>query len=129
METFSYIVKAMEHLYQLIVSAFAKFLAADLSTSQARFGLYGRWVVGGSDQPALESESQLDQTRASQRAWTQRFANLPNPYSDLVAFYETGASLGRWENHILDVYGPNSEKLWGVPLKSLIDSANTAGAI
>jgi len=52
-------VKAMEHLYQLIVSAFAKFRAADLSTNQARFGLYGRWVVGGGDQPVPESELQL----------------------------------------------------------------------
>ena len=128
-ETLSYIVKAMEHLYQLIVSAFAKFLAANLSISQARFGLYGRWVVGGSDQPVSESALQLDQARASQGAWAQRFGSLPNPYSDLVAFYETGASLGRWENHILDVYGPNGEKLWGVPLKSLIDSANTARTI
>lgn len=119
----------MEHLYQLIVSAFAKFLAADLSTDQARFGLYGRWVVGGGDQPVPESELQLDQARASQAAWAQRFFSLPNPYSDLVAFYETGASLGRWENHILDVYAPNGEKLWGVPLKSLIDSANTTRTI
>lgn len=119
----------MEHLYQLIASAFAKFLAADLSTTQARFGLYGRWVVDGSEQPVPDSESQLDQARASQGAWAQRFVSLPNPYSDLVAFYETGASLGRWENHILDVYGPNGEKLWGVPLKSLIDSANAARTI
>src|SRR4051812_31262680 len=43
----------MEHLYQLIVSAFAKFLAADLSTDRARFGLYGRWVVDASDQPEM----------------------------------------------------------------------------
>jgi hypothetical protein len=128
-ESFSYNRQAMEHLYQLIVSAFAKFLAADLSTNQAKFGLYGRWVVDGSDRPVPESELQLDQARASQGAWAQRFVSLPNPYSDLVAFYETGASLGRWENHILDVYGPNGEKLWGVPLKSLIDSANTTRII
>lgn len=119
----------MEHLYQLLVSAFAKFLAANLSTSQARFGLHGRWVVGGSDPFVPESELQLDQARASQGAWARRFVSLPNPYSDHVAFYETGASLGRWENHVLDVYGPNGEKLWGVPLKSLIDAANTARTI
>jgi hypothetical protein len=115
----------MEHLYQLIVSAFAKFLATKLSTDRARFGLYGRWVVDESDQPVPESESHLDRARASQRVWAQRFTSLPNPYSDLVAFYETGASLGRWENHILDVYGPSGERLWGIPLKSLIDSAHT----
>lgn len=119
----------MEHLYQMIVSAFAKFLAAGLSTNQARFGLYGRWVVDGTDRPVPGSELQLEQARASQGAWAERFVSLPNPYSDLVAFYETGASLGRWENHILDVYGPDGETLWGVPLKSLIDSANNARII
>ena len=119
----------MEHLHQLIVSAFSKFLDANLSTSQARLGLHGRWVVGGSDQPVPEAELQLDQARASQGAWAKRFVSLPNPYSDLVAFYETGATLGRWENHILDVYGPNGEKLWGIPLKSLIDAAASARAI
>jgi hypothetical protein len=119
-------VKAMERLYQLIASAFAKFLAADLSMTQARFGLYGRWVVDACDQPVPASESHLDQARVSQAAWTRRFVSLPNPYSDLVAFYETGACLGRWENNILDVYDPDGQKVWGIPLKSLVDSAHTA---
>lgn len=103
----------MEHLYQLIASAFAKFQAAGLSIDRARIGLHGWWVADGSDQPVARSESQLDRALACQGAWTQRFENLPNPYSDLVAFYETGASLGRWENHILDVYGPSGEMLGG----------------
>lgn len=115
----------MEHLYQLIASAFAKFQAADLSPDQVRFGLYGRWVVDGSDRSLPESESDLDRAHASQQVWARRFASLPNPYSDLVAFYQTGASLGRWENYILDVYAPSGERLGGIPLKSLIDSART----
>ncbi|WP_147328064.1 MULTISPECIES: hypothetical protein [unclassified Duganella] len=111
-------------LYELIVSAFAKFLAADLSVSRARFGLFGTWVVTEDDAPVTITESQLNRASASCTDWSRRFPNSPNPYADLVNFYESGASLGRWENNILDIYGPDGEKLWGVPLSSLIESAN-----
>lgn len=111
-------------LYELIVSAFAKFLAADLSVSRARFGLFGTWVVAEDDAPVPSSESQLNRASASCNDWSRKFPNSPNPYVDLVKFYELGASLGRWENNIIDIYGPDGEKLWGVPLISLMESAN-----
>ncbi|MGK5045736.1 hypothetical protein ACQ4WP_07525 [Janthinobacterium sp. GB4P2] len=114
----------MEALYGLIVSAFAKFLAADLSVGRARYGLFGTWVVTEGDVPVPNSESQLDRALASRDAWSRRVANFSNPYSDLVNLYESGASLGRWENNILDIYGPTGEKVWGVPLSSLIESAH-----
>ena len=112
-----------EALYELIVNAFAKFLAADLSVGRARLGLFGTWVATEDDAPVSSSASQLDRAFASRNVWSRRFPNSPNPYADLVNFYESGASLGRWENNILDIYGPHGEKCWGVPLSSLIESA------
>jgi hypothetical protein len=113
-----------EALYGLIVSAFAKFLAADLSVSRARYGLFGTWVATEDDAPVPSSESQLDRAFASCSVWSKKFPVSPNPYADLVNFYKSGASLGRWENNILDIYGPDGEKLWGVPLSSLIESVS-----
>ena len=113
----------MEYLYDLLVSAFTKFQAAGLSLDRARLGLHGWWVVKGSEQPVPESDSQFDRALVCEAAWAQHCEQWPNPYSDLVTFYEAGASLGRWENHILDVFGPSGEKLWGVPLRSLVDAA------
>ena len=110
-------------LYELIVSAFAKFLAADLSVNRARFGLFGTWVATEDDVPIPSSESQLNRASASCNDWSRKFPNSPNPYVDLVNFYESGASLGRWENNIIDIYGPDGEMLRGVPLSSLIKSA------
>jgi hypothetical protein len=114
----------MEALYELIVSAYTKFLAAGLSADHARFGVFGIWVGAAEHRPQSVSDSQLDCARASRDAWPKSFAGSPNPYADLVAFYEAGASLGRWENHILDVFGPDGEKLWGIPRSTLIKAAN-----
>ena len=116
----------MDALDELIVNAFAKFLAADLSTDRARFGLFGIWVGGESARPKSVSESQLDRALVSRDAWSKEFEDFQNPYSDLVAFYETGASLGRWENFLLDVFGPDGGLLWRIPLKSLIEAANNS---
>lgn len=103
----------------------AKFLAAGLSIDHARFGVFGIWVGPARDKLQPASDSQLDRSRASRDAWNSSFGNLPNPYADLVTFYETGASLGRWENHILDVFGPNGEKLWGIPRSTLVRAAES----
>ena len=112
-----------DYLYELIASAFAKFRAAGLSVDQARFGLFGIWVVDG-DVPGSSSAEQIDRALASCAAWAEMCADRANPYADLVRFYASGASLGRWENRILDIYGSRGEKLWGVPLKSLIEAAD-----
>ena len=116
----------MEALYELIVSAYPKFLAAGLSIDHARFGVFGIWVGPTEHRPQPGSDSQLECARASRDAWPKSFTGISNPYSDLVSFYETGASLGRWENNILDVFGPDGEKLWGIPRATLISEANIA---
>lgn len=110
----------MEALYDLLVNAYTKFLASGLSVDHARYGVFGIWIGPVEDKPLPVSDSQLERARASSAAWPESFGNLPNPYADLVSFYETGASLGRWENHILDVYGPDGEKLWGIPRSTLL---------
>lgn len=112
----------MEALYELIVNAYTKFLAAGLSIDHARFGVFGIWIGSPDNKPQPASDSQLDFARASRDAWSKSFGNLPNPYADLVSFYETGASLGRWENHVLDVFGPDGGKLWGIPRSTLINA-------
>lgn len=76
--------------------------------------------------PEALSESQLEKVLASRDAWPTSFGVLPNPYIELVSFYQAGGSLGRWENHVLDVFGPDGEKLWGIPRATLIIAANTA---
>jgi hypothetical protein len=114
----------MKDVYELIVSAFVKFLAADISIGHARYGLFGIWVGNEGDKPFLTSEAQLDRALASRKAWSRNFKNFPNPYSDLVILYKSGVSLGRWENNILDVFDQNGEMLGGVPLGSLIEAAN-----
>jgi hypothetical protein len=114
----------MKDVYELIVSAFAKFLAADISIGHARYGLFGIWVGKEGDKPCLNSEAQLDRALALQKAWSRSYKNFPNPYSDLVILYKTGVRLGRWENNILDVFDQNGDILSGVPLGSLIEAAN-----
>jgi hypothetical protein len=116
----------MEVLFELLFNAYTKFLGADLSVDHAHFGMFGIWVGPINDKPLSSSDSQLDRTRASRDAWPNHFGSLPNPYSDLVSFYETGASLGRWENHILDVFGPYDERLGGIPRASFVKAANIA---
>jgi len=116
----------MEVLYELLINAYAKFLAAGLSVDHAHFGIFGIWIGPGSDKPLSGSDSQLDRALASQKAWSNHFEGFSNPYSDLVSFYETGASLGRWENHVLDVFGPDGEMLWGIPRVTFVKAANNA---
>lgn len=114
----------MEDLYELLISAYTKFLAAGLSSDHAHFGIFGIWIGPGSDKPLSDSDSQLDRALASREAWSTYFKSLPNPYADLVSFYETGASLGRWESHILDVFGPDGGMLWGIPRATFVKAAN-----
>lgn len=116
----------MDVLIELLFSAYTKFLGAGLSVDHAHFGVFGFWVGPNKDKSASSYESHLSRARASQEAWQNHFGSLPNPYTDLVAFYKTGASLGRWENHILDVYGPSNERLGGIPRTSFIKAANLA---
>lgn len=116
----------MENLFALLFNAYTKFLSTGLSVDHAHFGVFGVWVGPSNDKPLPSSDSQLDRARASRSAWPIHFGSLPNPYSDLVSFFETGASLGRWENHILDVFGPNNEPLGGIPRASFINAANIA---
>jgi len=114
----------VDALCKLLVSAFAKFLAADMSIDRARFGLFGIWVGDQDHCPVAESDSQHAQALASRDAWSEAFADFSNPYSDLVMFYQTGAYLGRWENMLLCVYGPDGQSAGGIPLSSLIEAAN-----
>ena len=117
---------AMEILIELLFNAYTKFLGAGLSADHAHFGVFGIWTGPGNHKPLSSSDSPLDRARASRDAWLNYFGSFPNPYSDLVLFYEAGASLGRWENHILDVFGPNDERLGGIPRASFIKAANIA---
>jgi len=116
----------MDDLEVLLANAFAKFLAAGLSIDRARFGLFGIWVVNEEEKPQPTSETQLARAIASHDTWPNYLSDFSNPYEDLVAFYGTGASLGRWENRILDVFGPSGEKVSGIPLQSLIEAANNS---
>lgn len=116
----------MQTLEKLLVNAFAKFLAADLSIGRARLGLFGIWVANKDDKPTPVSDTQLERSIASRDAWSKCLNAFPNPYEDLVVFYKTGASLGRWENNVLDVFGPNNTQVAGIPMQSLIDAANNS---
>jgi hypothetical protein len=114
-----------EALCNLLVSAFANFIAAGISVDRARFGLFGTWVGDQQHSPIHDSGAQLDKTLDSANTWPKVYPSFPNPYSDLSRFYRSGASLGRWENKILCVYGPDGRSLGGIPLESLITAASS----
>ncbi len=119
-------VTPMLALEDLLVNAFAKFLAAGLSIDRARFGLFGIWVVNEEGKPQPTSETQLACAIACRDTWPNYLSDFSNPYEELAAFYGAGASLGRWENKILDVFDTNGEKVSGIPLQSLVEAANNS---
>ena len=103
----------------LLISAFAKFLDAGFGTDMAKYGLFGFCF----EPVALSTTSHIERASASAAIWQQKMGELPNPYKDVLAFFEEGGQLGRWENNILDVFLASGER-FGVPLQTLVQLAS-----
>lgn len=106
---------------EYLVRALGKFQEAGFNIPVAKNGLHGFWV-----EPSVEPAtglSPLERTMALSRRWTAEYPSLQNPYEDLSKFFSCGATLGRWENNILDVLLPSGDRC-GVPLASFLHAAS-----
>jgi len=106
---------------ELLVKAFGKFQAAGFSVAVAKSGLHGFWVETSAEASTIPSP--LERAMASSRRWADEYPSLQNPYDDVSKFLSSGASLGRWENNILDVFMPGGNRC-GIPLASFLHAAS-----
>jgi hypothetical protein len=103
---------------ELLVSAFSKFINAGFDGSVAKYGLFGHWVEPAKDVAA----SIRDRAVHSASRWSGQYGAVPNPYSDVIAFIDSGSTFGRWENNVLDVFLQDGSK-YGIPLSSFLRAA------
>ena len=113
---------AHAHLF----TAFAKFLAAGIDASAATRGILGFWLGAPPWSVARTVVPHSDDIRVrtsqASAAWDIECPQFPNPYTDILAFLDSGGDIGRWENNVLDVYLPSGN--WtGIPLATFIGAA------
>ncbi|WP_349655491.1 hypothetical protein [Xanthomonas sp. 10-10] len=105
----------------LLVQAFRKFQTAGYDITAAKNGLHGFWVERSVE--ATVAHSALERVMVSSKMWAQKHPSLSNPYQDVARLFSAGATLGRWENNVLDVFLPDGQK-YGMPLASLMRAAS-----
>jgi len=109
-----------------LFTAFAKFLAAGINAPAATRGILGFWLgappgaVTHTEVP--HSDDIRVRTSRASAAWDIECPQLPNPYTDVLVFLDSGGNFGRWENNVLDVYLPNGDRT-GIPLATFIGAA------
>ena len=91
---------------RLLLLSAERFAAADVPWSKAKFGLYGFQVVAPR-QENISVSSQLERTVEAASLWDKD----PNPYEPLIKFLESGGTMGRWEQGIIDVCCPSGAKI------------------
>ena len=106
---------------EFLVQAFCKFQTAGYDITAAKNGLHGFWVERSAE-PTV-THSALERAMVSSAMWAHKHPSLSNPYQEVVKFFSAGATLGRWENNVLDVFLPDGQKC-GLPLASLMRAAS-----
>ncbi len=104
-----------------LVQAFSKFQSAGYDITVAKDGLHGFWVERSAE--STIAQGALERAMVSSTKWAHKHPSLSNPYQDVARFFSAGATLGRWENNVLDVFLPEGQK-YGIPLASLMRAAS-----